>query len=385
MLRFIVDLCRGPCRGPQTESMPMPETPLPDWNALSFAFTPTDAYFRCDGDTRRKPIWEEGEFLPFGEVSFSPAAAFMSYGLGIFEGLKAQRAKDGRVLLFRHRDNAERFRRSAERLLLEPFPAEQFVSACEETTRRNLRFVPPHGKGSLYLRPTEHAVEPKLGLGPCSQFLVLIYACPVGGYFAKSGAKAAAKPAAVPSPEGVRLRVLEQGRVAPGGTGASKAMGNYAGGIAVAAPWKQQGFDDVLYLDARHLCFLTETSGSNVFVKLRSGTLVTPPLDDQILAGITRDSAIRAARELLGVKVDERPLPIEEVLSEGEEMFCTGTAWTLQSVRELVHKGKEHAFAKTELRRELLDIIRGIQTGARPDPFGWTTEVKAEVEAAARR
>ncbi len=364
----------------------MPSTPLPDWNSLSFSFTPTDVFFRVDGDTRRKPVWDEGEFSPFGEISVSPAAAFMSYGLGIFEGLKAQRTKDDRVLLFRHRDNAERFRRSAERLLLEPFPTDQFVAACEETTRRNLRFVPPHGKGSLYLRPTEHAVDSKLGLGPCLQFLVLIYACPVGGYFAKGGANAPAKPA----PEGVRLRVLEQGRVAPGGTGAAKAMGNYAGGIAVAAPWKQKGFDDVLYLDARHVRFLTETSGSNVFVKLRSGTLVTPPLDDQILAGITRDSAVRAAREILGIKVEERPLPIEEVLSEGEEMFCTGTAWTLQSVRELVHsdpfgKGKEHPFAKTELRRELLDIIRGIQTGTRPDPFGWTTEVKAEVEAAARR
>jgi branched-chain amino acid aminotransferase len=355
----------------------MPDQQIPDWNQLSFAFTETDEYYHAEGDLRRTPVWEEGEFRPFGPVEVSPAAAFMSYGVGIFEGLKAQRTADGRVLLFRPADNAQRFRRSAERLVMAPFPAEEFVRAVEEMTRRNLRFVPPKGKGSLYLRPMEHAVEDKLGLGPCSKFAVTIYGCPVGEYFAKGPGKAA-------GPEGVRLQVLEQGRCAPGGTGAAKAMGNYAGGIAIAQEWKKKGFDDVLYLDARHVRHLTETSGSNVFVKLKQGVLLTPPLDDQILPGVTRDSVIRAAREILNVRVEERPVAIEEALSEGEEIFCTGTAWTVQSVRELVYRDKTYGFPASELRRAVLDIVRGIQTGEREDPFGWTREVRAE-PAAARR
>src|SRR5262245_48667783 len=137
----------------------MADKTLPDWDHLSFAFTETDVYYRAEGDLRRSPVWEEGEFLPFGVLEVSPAAAFLSYGAGIFEGLKAQRTSDGRVLLFRPADNALRFRRSAERLVMAPFPEEQFVRAVEEMTRRNLRFVPPHGKGSFYLRPMEHAVE----------------------------------------------------------------------------------------------------------------------------------------------------------------------------------------------------------------------------------
>jgi branched-chain amino acid aminotransferase len=340
-----------------------PRKALPDWSRLSFSLTETDFLYIARGDQNRDPVWEPGEFHPFADVEVSPAAAFMSYGLGVFEGLKAQRTTGGRILLFRPEANADRFRRSAERLLLEPYPAEQFVEAVKEVVRRNERWVPPADLGSFYLRPMEHATEPKLGLGPCSRFTVTIFGSPVGSYF-RGGA-----------PMGVRLRVLEQGRCPPGGTGYAKAMGNYAGAIYIAHQWKQKGFDDVLYLDSRHVKYLTETSGSNPFVLLRSGTLVTPLLDDQILPGVTRDSTLRIAREVLRLPVEERPLPIDEVMEEGEEFFCTGTAWTIQSVREIVYRERPKAFPKEEARKALLEVLRGIQTGAREDTFGWTTEV----------
>ncbi len=349
----------------------MPERPLPDWDHLSFSFVETDWFYRSEGDLGRKPIWDEGGMVPFADISLSPAAAFMSYGLGIFEGLKAQRTRDGRVLLFRHSANADRFRKSAERLDLAPFPAEKFTWAVEELVRRNMRFVPPRGKGTFYVRPIEVGTEAKLGLGPVNHFSVIMYGSPVGGYFAAKGKKA-------PSPEGVRLQVLEQGRVAPGGTGAAKCMGNYAGGIHIAHTWKERGFDDVLYLDAHERKNITETSGSNVFVKLKSGAIVTPPLDDQILPGVTRDSVIRVARDILKMRVEERTISIDEALADGEEVFCTGTAWTVKSVREVVHHGEAHAFPKSETRKAILDIVLGIQMGAREDPFGWTKEVGAE-------
>jgi branched-chain amino acid aminotransferase len=321
--------------------------------------------YRSFADTRRDPVWDEGQFVPFGDHPISPSAACLSYGLGVFEGLKAQRREDGRILLFRADRNADRFRRSAERLLLPPLPADRFLAAVEEVVARNARFVPPKGKGSFYIRPTEHAVEAKLGLGPCNLFAVTIFGSPVGSYFASGAAGG-----------GVRLQVLEQGRVAPGGTGAAKCMGNYSGGIYIASQWKKKGFDDVLYLDARHLRFVTETSGSNVFVSRKDGTICTPPLDDQILPGVTRDSVIEVARKVLGLKVEERPVPIEEVLADADEVFATGTAWTVQSVREIVHKDKTYAFPRTSVRSRLLEVILGIQTGAREDPFGWTREVK---------
>ncbi len=336
--------------------------PLPDWNKLAFALTAPDFMYVSRGDDTQNPVWDGGEIAPFGEVSVSPAAAFMSYGLGIFEGLKAQRCADGRVLIFRVDRNAERFRQSAERLSLAPVPAQRFVDACIDVVHRNLRLVPPHDKGSFYLRPIEVATGERLGLGPVHKFLVLVYGSPVGSYFGGAGG-------------GVRLRVLEQGRVAAGGTGAAKCMGNYAGGIRIAYEAKQKGFDDVLYLDAQERRWVTETSGSNVFVRLKSGALVTPPLSDQILDGNTRASTIQIAREVLGIRVEERQISIDELLSDAAEVFAAGTAWTLLSVRELVHRDRTFTFAKTDARDSLLKLLRGIQLGTTEDRFGWTREI----------
>lgn len=341
---------------------------LPDWDSLRFAFRPTDAFYRSIGRIEQDPAWDAGEFLPFGPVELSPAAAFFSYGLGVFEGLKAQRSPDGRLLLFRHRDNAARLGLSAQRLLLPPFPEDRFVAAVEELVARNARFVPPFGRGTFYIRPVQHAIDPLIGISAGSSFWVLMFGCPVGGYFAGKSVGAEA---------GLRLRVLEQGRVAPGGTGAVKAIGNYAGGMALARPWQQEGFNDVLYLDSRRLRFITETSGSNVFVKLKSGRLVTPALDDQILAGITRDSVIRLARQGFGVEVEERAVSLEEALDDGEELFCTGTAWTVLSVREIDHRGKIHRFECHELQRTLRAELRRIQSGEAEDRYGWVTEVES--------
>jgi branched-chain amino acid aminotransferase len=152
-------------------------------------------------------------------------------------------------------------------------------------------------------------------------------------------------------------------------------MGNYAGAIWVAQEWKDQGFDDVLYLDSRHLQYLTETSGSNPFVLLKSGVLVTPGLDSQILPGVTRDSTIEIARNLLGLEVEERDISIQEVLDHGQELFCSGTAWTLLSAREIVYRDAARTFEKEDLRNEILEILRAIQTGHRDDPFNWIREV----------
>jgi len=340
------------------------KTPASDWDGLAFALSKTDEIFRAAGDTTADPVWSKGEFLPFADVSISPAAAVLSYGLGVFEGLKAERTPDGRILLFRPQENARRLQRSAALFEMPPFPEDRFLSAVEEIVRRNLNHLPPAGKGTLYIRPIQFAAEPVLGLRRCSRFEILIYASPVGSYF-KDGEKR----------KSLRLRALRQGRVAPGGSGAAKAIGNYPLGIRARMSWKDKGFDDVLYLDARHLRYVTETSGSNVFARLKDGTWVTPPLDDQILAGVTRDSVLRIARETLGWKVEERALDLEEVLGGASEVFCTGTAWTVRSVGEIVTEERATPFSEEAGRRELFEILRGVQSGKEDDAYGWTREV----------
>ena len=335
----------------------MSERPLPDWNTLTFSYTETDFLYRADGDTRRDPVWAPGRIEPSGRVALSPAAAVLSYGVGIFEGLKAFRREDGSVQVFRPDANAKRFQRSAERLSMAWYPVDDFVSGVLRLVDANRRFVPPHGMGSFYIRPMQHGVEEKLGYGACRELMVTMYGSPVG--------------AVGSSADAIRLHAVERARVAPGGTGAAKAIGNYAGSVHVAGAAKREGFDDVLYLDARELRFVTETSGANFFMVDRAGRLVTPPLDDQILAGVTRDSVLTVARQDLGLDVEERPITIDEVLSEAREAFCTGTAWTLKSCREIVHRGRPVALQGGDVRNALWEIISGIQTGRRADGRGW--------------
>jgi branched-chain amino acid aminotransferase len=317
--------------------------------------------YRAGGDTRRDPVWTPGRIEPYGPIALSPAAAVLSYGVGIFEGLKAFRREDGAVQVFRPDANAGRFQRSAERLSMAPFPIDEFLSAVDRLVDANRRFVPPHGLGSFYVRPMQHAVEPRLGYGAARDLSVTMYGTPVGAIGSKSGA--------------IRLRAVERARVAPGGTGAAKAMGNYAGSTHVAGAAKQQGFDDVLYLDARELKYVTETSGANLFAVTRTGKVITPPLDDQILAGVTRDSAIVVAREDLGLDVQERPISIDEILTEAREVFCTGTAWTVRSVGEIAFRDRSVRLPGREVRDRLWEIIGGIQTGRRADSRGWIRPV----------
>jgi branched-chain amino acid aminotransferase len=333
------------------------DMPLPDWDTLTFSLTETDYIYRAEGDTRRDPVWAPGRIEPYGPIALSPAAAVLSYGVGIFEGLKAFRREDGAVQVFRPDANAARFQRSAERLSMLPFPVDRFLSAVDRLVDANRRFVPPHGKGSFYIRPMQHGVEPRLGYGTSRELAVTVYGSPVGPIGSKTDA--------------IRLKAVERARVAPGGTGAAKAMGNYAGSVHVAGPARAEGFDDILYLDARELRFVTETSGANFFVVNRAGQLITPPLDDQILAGVTRDSVLTIAREELGLDVQERSVSIDEVVADAREAFCTGTAWTLRSVGEIAFRDRSVRLAGRDVRNHLWDIIGAVQTGRRADRRGW--------------
>jgi branched-chain amino acid aminotransferase len=326
-----------------------------------FAFRETESAWVAQGDIERDPVWDPGGIRPMGELTIHPAAAVFSYGVGVFEGLKVRRGAGGRVLAFRPADHAARFRNSAERLAMAVFPADRFVLAVEDLVRANAAAIPPAGAGDFYIRPMLHAIEPKLGHGACRLFRAVFFGCPVGSYFA--------------SEQGLRLRVVRRSRAAVGGTGSVKAIGNYAGGTVVSAEWRSRGFDDVLYLDARRLEFLTETSGANVFVRLMNGTIVTPPLDDQILPGITRDSAIRIARSM-GLRIEERPLSLRETLEDGVEAFCTGTAWTVRSVAEMVAEEGARSFPSREVAEALLRRLQEIQTGAESDPFGWVRPIE---------
>ena len=315
--------------------------------------------------------WSAGNFIEWDEIGLSPAAGVLSYDLSVFEGLKAQRGQDGGIRLFRVDEHAKRFAASAQTLLLPSFPIDRFCSVIEELVRRNRTAVPASGDGSLYLRPMLFAVEPRLGLGRCRQFSMTVYASPVGDFFSHRPERS------------LRLEVLDRERAAPG-LGTAKCSANYAAVLAVVEASRAKGFNDVVFIDpesgySNQQIVVTETSGANLFVRLESGHLVTPPLDDQLFPGITRDSVLRVAREVLGITTEERPISLEEIFEAGEEVFCTGTAWSVASIGEIEHRGSAKQFSTSETQTLISSVIRGVQTGRLEDPFGWVREV-GEVE-----
>jgi len=170
-------------------------------------------------------------------------------------------------------------------------------------------------------------------------------------------------------------------RAVRGGLGEAKTAANYAASLLPAYEAKKKGFAQVLWLDAIEERYIDEVGTMNIcFVK--DGVLITPPLQGTILPGVTRDSVLHLARHW-GIKIEERRISIDEVMSsirDGSmtEVFGTGTAAVISPVGEIYHKGETAIVNENRtgpLAQRLFDEITGIQSGERPDPFGWVRRV----------
>ena len=295
------------------------------------------------------------------------------YGLGCFEGLKALPQKDGGLAIFRPDQNARRFKRSMEGLLMPGFPEDAFVKAVIEVVCRNaaLGFRPQYKTewekdsfmtaDSVYIRPFTYA-EGGIGVAPSRAPWVMVITTPVSAYFSSARSEAV---------------TTDRIRATPRGTGWIKAASNYVISTLAKHEANQAGFMECVFLDAREQKYLEEGSSCNIFVRLKSGELVTPELGDTILPGITRASIIELARDR-GVKVSERKISVEEVFSEGAECFVTGTAAGVTPIESLTHRGNKKVFNDGkvgELSAYLRDTLKGIQYGKLPDTKGWMVRV----------
>ncbi len=333
-----------------------------NWDDLSFSLTPTKTMFmsRCKPDGK----WDKGRFLPFGNISISPAAGVLNYGQGIFEGLKALRTKDGRIVLFRPKENGKRMAESARRLCMPEFPIDDFVKTVKEIVKKNTEYIPPYGKGSLYIRPCLWGTGPILGVAPAPEYTFIVYVSPVGPYF-KTGFKP------------IKLMFTrEYHRAAPKGTGGAKVIGNYAGTMLPAKMVKAKGFNECIYLDAREEKYIEEVGAANFFC-IKGNTLVTPRLGS-ILPGITRNSVLRIAKDKLKMKVLEKDVSVAEALSS-QEAFCTGTAAVISSIGWIDYEGRTTVYNKGEvgpITRRLYDMLTKLQLCEEKDPYGWVVQVK---------
>jgi len=318
---------------------------------------------------KEKKGWHSARIIPYGPFSLEPSALVLHYAQEIFEGLKAFRQVDGSVALFRPKDNIHRFNRSALRMCMPEVDEEFFLHALKELIRMESDWVPSSEGTSLYIRPTMIASEAALGLKPASEYLCFIILTPVGAYY-KNGLQP------------VKIWISDHYvRAAPGGTGDCKTGGNYAASLYASAQAVQQGYDQVLWLDAIHRKYVEEVGSMNMCF-VYDDKVYTSPLRGTILDGITRRSILTLVREM-GLEVEEHPLTVDEIMDGAangrlKEAFGTGTACVVSPVGQFTYKDRTENLGNGEmgeLTTRLYNTLTGIQYGKLPDSHGWMETV----------
>lgn len=335
-----------------------------DWANLPFGYVKTDYNVRC---YYRNGKWGEIEVSSSETINLHMAATSLHYGQEIFEGLKAFRGKDGKVRVFRMKENAERIRNSAEGLCMQPVPEELFCEMVKKVVELNARFVPPYGSGaSLYIRPLEIGITPSVGVKSASEYLFMILVSPVGPYF-KEGFK----------PTNICI-MRQYDRVAPKGTGRFKTGGNYSASLMSGNHAHELGYSAVLYLDPREKKYLDECGPANFFA-IKDGKYITPA-SESILPSITNKSIQQICKDM-GIEVESRHITVDELESVQEAGAC-GTAAVISPVAEIddLDTGKKYVIAADgqpgEISTKLYNKLRAIQLGEESDVHGWNTIIE---------
>lgn len=326
-----------------------------DWSKVGFGYIKTDYRYISNYKDGK---WDDGVLSTDEKVVLNESACVLQYAQTCFEGLKAYRTVDNKVVCFRPDLNAQRMAESCKRLEMPVFPEERFIDAVVQTVRKNIDYVPPYGTGAtLYIRPYMFGSDPIMGVKPANEFQFRIFTAPVGIYFKGGG--------------GTTLRVPDFDRAAPRGTGHVKAGLNYAMSLHPGVEAHKQGYSENLYLDSKTRTKVEETGGANVIFVTDDNKVVTPK-SNSILPSITRRSLMYVAEHYLGLKTEEREILMEEVPSFKECALC-GTAAVLTPVGKIDNHGQEIVFPQKEnsISQKLYDTLTGIQLGKIEAPEGW--------------
>ena len=333
-----------------------------DLDNLTFSFTKTRSMYVAKCELGGE--WKSGSIVPFDDLRISPAAGVLNYGQGLFEGMKAYKWDNGKIVIFRPEKNAERAARGCSRLSMPEIPANLFLDAAKKVVRDNADYIPNTKQGALYVRPIIFGSGAGLGVAPSTEYTFVVYVSPVGPYF-----KGGLAP--------IRLIVTNDYHRAPlKGTGGVKAIGNYVPGMLPSGLAKQQGYAEVIYLDAAEEKYIEEVGAANFFAII-DGKMITPELTGSILPGVTRESVLYLAHEKMGIEIEERRISVDEALT-ADEVFCAGTAAIIAPIGSINYQGKEHIFSEGmvgRITKELYDELTVIQFGTGKDEFGWMTEI----------
>ena len=332
-----------------------------DWGNLTFGYRKTDYNVRCyyhDGK------WGESEVCSEEYINLHMAATCLHYGQEAFEGMKAYRCPDGKVRVFRVKDNAERLQSTCDGIVMPKVPTEMFEEMVKKVVRLNQDYIPTYESGAtLYIRPLLVGTGAQVGVHPANEYLFVIFVTPVGPYF-KGGFYA--NPYVI---------IRDYDRSAPLGTGIYKVGGNYAASLRANQKAHELGYACEFYLDAKEKKYIDEAGAANFF-GIKDNTYITPR-STSILPSITNKSLMQLAEDL-GMKVERRAIPEGGLRTSAEPGAC-GTAAVISPISRIddVETGQSYVFGDQPgpVSERLFNLLRGIQYGTEPDIHGWTRVV----------
>ena len=334
-----------------------------DFSNLDFGRLFTDHMFVCDYKDGK---WQNPKITPYQAMTIDPSARVFHYGQAVFEGMKAYKDEDGKTFLFRPKQNFDRINKSSERLAMPAFREDYFFEGLEALLKLDKDWIKPGVGNSLYLRPFVIATEPAISASPAEEYRFMIICSPAKSYYN--------------SP--VRVLIAEQySRSADGGVGFAKAAGNYAAQFYPTSLAQKDGFQQVIWTDANTHKYLEEAGTMNVFFRVND-KLITAPISDRILDGVTRKSIIQLASDL-GITCEVRQITVEEIKTaarEGhlKEVFGVGTAAVVSPVSAFQHADELFELAEIEdsYGKLFKQTLLNIQHNLSEDVHGWRHEVK---------
>jgi branched-chain amino acid aminotransferase len=330
-----------------------------DFENLQFGKTFTDHMFTASYYNGQ---WGDFKIVPYGPISFSPAISSLHYGQTFFEGLKAFKHNNGLVSIFRPDKNAERFNNSAKRMCMPTLPTEIFLESIATLVNLEKNWIPNQENSALYIRPFMFATDPFLGVAPSATYKYMVLTCPVGAYFSKN----------------LNVKIETQyARAADGGYGFAKCAGNYGGAMYPSMLGAQQGFDQLIWTDAKEHQYIEEMGAANIMF-LIDGKLITPTTRDTVLKGVTRDSVLTLAQQW-GITVEERRVSVAEIIEAAKngkltDVFGAGTAAGVASVISITYNNKKYDLpnpTKSEFTQRISKTLLDIKYGRINDQNGW--------------
>ena len=334
-----------------------------DFSNLGFCKYYTDHMFVCEYENSD---WKNFRIIPFQDLNLSPACTTLHYGQTIFEGLKAYKNEKNEILIFRPDKNAKRFNSSAERMCMPNLPEEYFISSIEELLKIEKDWVPKGEENSLYIRPLMFAMDPYIGIKPAEKYIFIIICGLAGGYYSE--------------PVNVKIET-EYTRAVKGGVGYAKTAANYAAALYPAVQAQKEGFHQLIWTDGKEHNFVEESGTMNLFFVINN-KLITPPLGDTVLDGVTRDSIISVCPEL-DIDIEIRKVSVKEIIDSLDngsmtEAFGAGTAATIAPIKIIAFQSKKYNLPennKLTFSKMILDYLNNLKFGKIDDKFDWVNKL----------